>query len=108
MNFATAAERFQMISNQGTSPIVVPWQEGRERADRYRSNPCRQTARALQPYIVQVNRQYFDAVTRRGLIEEVDNSIGLPTSLFAAEWYSDEFGLQPDPASPLGIDVMVI
>ncbi|MEX2310230.1 MAG: CRISPR-associated helicase Cas3' [Pirellulales bacterium] len=108
LNFATAAEQFQMIADQGMCPIVVPWGEGRERADGYRDNPCRETARALQPYLVQVNRRYFEAVAARGLIEVSDDSIGLPTSLFAADWYSDEFGLQPDPDACLPPDVTIV
>jgi CRISPR-associated endonuclease/helicase Cas3 len=108
LDFATVADRFRMIADQGMRPIVVPWREGRARAERYRTNPCRDTARALQPYIVQVNRQYFQAVADRGLIEVSDNSIGLPTSLFTDSWYTNAFGLDPNSDSRLSPEATII
>lgn len=108
LNFATVAEKFQMIADQGMRSIVVPWGEGRERAERYRIKPDRETARALQPFLVQVNRQYFDVVAARGLIEVSDDSIGLPTSLFADGWYSHKFGLASDPDTPIPPDALMM
>lgn len=108
LNFATAARDFQMISDQGMRPLVVPWKDGPERAARYAKAPSRATARALQPYIVQVNQRYFDAVVARGLFEVSDNSIGLPTSLCTPDWYSEEFGLQSDPESQIDPSVMIL
>jgi len=108
LNFATVDRDFQMIADQGMRPLVVPWREGMERADRYRRSPSRETARALQPYIVQVNRRYFDTVVERGLFESCDDSIGLPTGLCTPDWYSDEFGLERDSEREVEPDVLIL
>ncbi|HTQ40926.1 MAG TPA: DEAD/DEAH box helicase [Pirellulales bacterium] len=108
LNFATISEKFQMIADNGMRSIVVPWKEGRERAARYQAEPSLQTVRALQPYLVQVNKMYFDNIAGRGMIEVADNSIGLPTPLFSSDWYSDEFGLQPDPQADISPDALIL
>ena len=107
-NFATAAQKFRMIDDRGQQSIVVPWGEGRSRLEAYRAEPTIQTQRALQPFIVQVNRWYFEEIASRGLIEVLDNSLGVPTSLFTDKWYSEEFGLLADPAASLEPDVLIV
>jgi len=108
LNFATAARDFQLIDDGGMRTIVVPWGEGRQRAERHRTTPSRETRRALQPFLVQVNQRYFDHLARRGLVEVVDEVLGLPTDLFTGDWYSEEFGLQTDPEAPIDPDVLVV
>ncbi len=107
-NFATAAMKFQMIADQGLRSIVVPWGDGRQRIKHYLAEPTIDTQRALQPFIVQVNRFYFEQVANRGIIEVMNDSFGIPTSLFTSQWYSDEFGLQADPASSLDPEALVV
>lgn len=108
LNFATVARDFRMISDHGMRSIVVPWRDGRERAHRFRAAPSLETQRALQPFLVQVNRWYFDQIAARGLIELTDASIGVPTPLFTATWYNDEFGLQPDPDAWIDPEVLIL
>lgn len=108
LNFATAARDFRLIEDGGMRSIVVPWGEGRERAERYRIDPSREARRALQPYLVQVNQPFFDHLVRRGLIEVANEVLGLPTDLFTGDWYSEEYGLQTDPEAPIAPDVLVI
>lgn len=108
LNFATAARDFRLIEDDGMRSIVVPWGEGRQRAERYRTVSSRETRRALQPYLVQVNQRYFDHLARRGLVEVVDDVLGLPTDLFTGDWYNEEFGLQTDPEAPIDPDVLVV
>ncbi len=107
LNFANVARDFKMIADEGMRAIAVPWGDGLKRAERYRDKPSRETARALQPFLVQVNLRYFEHIAKRGLIEVSSDSIGLPTSLFGADWYSEEFGLEIDAESPISADVMI-
>lgn len=109
MNFANVNAKFQMIDKNGMRPIVVPYGEGLARAEAYAKNPTRETRRALQPFVVDVNRWYFDHLRSRGLVECLDgnDSVGLPTALFR-DWYDEEeFGLNPDPEAPLAPDVLI-
>lgn len=106
LNFATVADRFRMIENGGMRSIAVPWGDGSERirrfldeADRF-GQPSRAARRALQPFLVQVNARFFDAIAAQGVIEPWQDDLGLPTPLFGNR-YSEEFGLNPDPAAPV-------
>jgi CRISPR-associated endonuclease/helicase Cas3 len=107
-NFATVGRSFQMIEEAGMRSIVVPWGEGQSRIDAYLAKPTLQTQRGLQPFIVQVNRRYFETLADRGIVEEVNDAFGIPTSLFSSQWYSDEFGLLADPGASLEPEVLVI
>jgi len=101
LNFANVAALFEMIDDGWSFPIVVPWPfnddgspgEGRRRAAAFREEPCRDTARDLQPYTVQIPKFAVDTLEQAGVIEIIDESVGLPTDLFDEAWYSDEFGL---------------
>lgn len=106
-NFANVDAGFRLIDSGGMRSIVVDWQDGRERIERFRREPTRQNARALQPFVVQVNARYFAHVCDRGIIEPwFDNSLGLATDLFR-DWYDEEFGLNPDSGTSLSPDVMI-
>jgi hypothetical protein len=54
MNFANVADRVRLIENDWSTPLVVPWGDAMERVRRHEADPTRETARALQRYIVQV------------------------------------------------------
>jgi CRISPR-associated endonuclease/helicase Cas3 len=118
-NFANVGSVFQLIEDGWSFPVVVPWPfsgesagEGRRRADQFRDDEDPQNkrfnSRALQPYIVAIPRQCAKELENQGIIEIVDESLGLPTSLFDEQFYSDEFGLYFDedtytnPASLMG------
>ena len=109
LNFATAARDFQMIADNGMRGIVVPWGEGRVRADKYRDQPSLETRRALQPFTVQVNQRFFAEVERRGIIEVLAGDMfGLPTPLMDGKWYTDEFGLETDPNTSISPEALMI
>lgn len=108
-NFANVDAEFTMIDSAGMRPIVVDWEDGRRRIDQFVSHPSRQHARALQPYIVQVNARYFDYVMNRGIIDSwYDGSLGLASATLFGDWYDEDLGLLPDQDAPLSPDVMVI
>ncbi len=114
LNFANVASAFNMIEDGWSFPVVVPWPfageeegQGKRRADRYRENPTRETARALQPYIVQIPKKAADELRDNGIIEFVNNdSLALPTDLFDQEWYSDEFGLYFDDDTQVNPEIL--
>ena len=100
LNFNDVGYKFRMIENDWSFPIVTPWPttgdeqgQGRKRAEAFRENPNRDTARALQPYIVQVPKKVAIQMEKEGIVTIDDGSIGLPTDMFDANWYSEEFGL---------------
>ena len=100
LNFNDVGYKFRMIESDWSFPIVTPWPmsgdekgEGLKRADAFRADPNRDTARALQPYIVQVPKKAARQMEQEGIVEIDDSSIGLPTDMFDANWYSEEFGL---------------
>lgn len=108
LNFANVAALFQMIDD-GTNTVVVPWGQGAERAEAFRRNPGRDTARALQPFSVSVNPRYYNAILDRGLIETVKgyDGLGLATDLFGRTWYDEQTGLQPDAEAGLDPEVLM-
>lgn len=100
LDFQDVGYKFRMIENDWSFPIVVPWPmsgenkgEGLNRANAFREDSNRSTARALQPYIVQVPKKAARQMEREGVVEIDEGSIGLPTDMFDANWYSEEFGL---------------
>lgn len=100
LNFANVGRAFQMIENNWSFPVVVPWPmsgpacgEGMRRAEDFRENPCRDTNRALQPYIVQIPKAAANAMANEGVIEFWEDSIGLPFATFDSNWYDKEFGI---------------
>jgi CRISPR-associated endonuclease/helicase Cas3 len=94
LNFANVAERFRLMDNSGAS-VAVPWGNGAKRIARFRRTPTRENLRALQPYLVQVRRPFFQQLQAMGVIELSHDSLGLPTSLFG-DRYDDAFGLSPE------------
>ncbi len=100
LNFNDVGYKFRMIENDWSFPIVAPWPmtgteqgEGMKRAEAFREDPNRETARALQPYIVQVPKQAARQMELDGIVTIEDGSLGLPTDMFDSNWYSEEFGL---------------
>ena len=100
LNFNDVGSKFRMIENDWSFPIVAPWPmlgdergEGTRRAEAFREAPSRDTARALQPYIVQVPKKVAWQLELEGIVTIDEGSIGLPTDMFDANWYSEEFGL---------------
>lgn len=107
-NFANVAAAFQMIDNGWSRPIVVPWGEGADRIAAFRSQVCRETVRALQPFLVQVSRQHLEYVLDQGMVEPWgETNLHLPTSLFGRS-YTEEFGLVINPDVPIDPELLMI
>jgi CRISPR-associated endonuclease/helicase Cas3 len=75
--FAAVEEAFKLI-DADTHPIVVPYEnselniDGPARLDAFVRRPSRDTARALQPLIVQVRRYQLDALRAAGITTPAD------------------------------------
>ena len=107
LNFATVDLLFRMIDSPGRS-VAVPWgDEGERRVAAFRAEPNRDTVRALQPYLVQVNQRYFDVLAAAGQLEPVGETLGLPTGLFGG-LYDEEFGLNPTADGTIDPESLVI
>jgi CRISPR-associated endonuclease/helicase Cas3 len=108
LNFANAAAAFRMIEDDWSGSLVVPWGEGGERAEAFRREPCRQTGRALQPFTVQVSKQYIQHLASLGVVEAwAATNLHLPTGLFGSR-YSEEFGLEVDPDSRIDPELLAV
>lgn len=92
LNFATVARRFQLIEDTYQRPIVVPWGEARERLDRFRRDPSRDTLRALQPYVVNVPVRQLEQLRADAAVEEIHDTV---VTLAAGyhHLYDKQFGL---------------
>jgi CRISPR-associated endonuclease/helicase Cas3 len=75
--FRTAAERFQIVADEGTATILVPYGRGRGlltalRASLGRSEgPDTRLLRSLQRFTVSVHRAHLAALLRSGALAEV-------------------------------------
>lgn len=92
MNFATVASLVRLIDDRGLRPILVPWGDADERRQAFERHPGRDTARALQPFIVQVWTHELEALVRLGAVEEVHEHAHVLTTPFR-HLYDPEFGL---------------
>ncbi len=71
--FAAVAHSFRII-DADVHPVVVPYGDAPKRLAAFRAEPSRQTARALQPFTVQVYRYRLDALRDAGITMPVDES----------------------------------
>lgn len=95
LNFATVADRFRLIEDGYQRPVAVSWGDGPARLEAYERAPSRITARALQPFIVQIP----DVAAQRLVTEQRLRSVGDALLAVAPGWetlYSEEFGLAVD------------
>jgi CRISPR-associated endonuclease/helicase Cas3 len=94
--FRTAAERFQMVADEGTATILVPFGRGAgllaelRRSTSRPEGPDRRLLRALQRFTVSVHRGHLLALQRAGALTEV-----LPDvyALDQRERYDERLGL---------------
>lgn len=110
VNFRTAAEKFKLISDEDSMPIVVRYQGANDQDDSIdkwlatlrKNGPERWLMRKLQRYTVNLNRTQAMQLFRQGDIEEI-----MP-GLFAqvSDWlYDTTLGLNPEgiPVHPVRI-----
>lgn len=95
----TLAEKFRMIEN-AQMPVIVPWdEEARDALERLRHvEKSGGLARLLQPYLVQVPRQAYDALCGVGAVQPValDKWGEQFMELVNMDLYDDNFGLSWD------------
>ncbi|MDX2176514.1 MAG: CRISPR-associated helicase Cas3' [Candidatus Sumerlaeia bacterium] len=76
-NFATVAEKFKLIEDCFTRPVVVPYDDamqavgGLQAAIARGDGGLRNRFRALQPYTISINQNSFDAALKAGALVEV-------------------------------------
>lgn len=93
LNFASVAARVRLIEDDWSAPLVVPWGDAMDRVRKHEKEPTRETARALQRYIVQVPKTAFE----KGILSGAANYM-LGESLHVlspthAHLYDSQFGL---------------
>jgi len=105
MNFGTVAERFKMIEDDYTAPVVVPYAGHEEPLERLRADgPTRETLRALQPYLVNLPKRDVDRLVKAGAVEVVRETAYALAGPFH-RMYTPVFGFciedapNPDPGS---------
>jgi CRISPR-associated endonuclease/helicase Cas3 len=91
--FKTVAEKFRMIEDDGSEPVLVPFGDASHRLDELRRfGPSRDRLRAIQPFIVTLYPQQIQALERAGALETIGDTVKalLPTH---AHLYDATFGL---------------
>lgn len=104
VNFRTAAERFQLIADEDSAPIIVCYGEESDKLlhTLRKSGPQRWLMRKLQRYTVSLHRSQITRLLQQGDIEEVIPGLFAQTG----DWlYDATLGLNPDgvPIRPVSI-----
>lgn len=109
--FETLAEKFRLIETR-MRPVIVPWDETAEDALRSLAfaKGCGAIARALQPYIVQLPHQAYDALWKAHAIQPVapDRYGEQFVQLVNPRLYDGRFGLHWDNPQFLEAEKTVI
>lgn len=96
LNFAAVEQRFQMIEDGYTRPIVVPFGAALERLEELRrKGPGRDLLRSLQPFTVSVPECNLTALARSGALERVADSVWAVPDVFQS-LYDETYGLKLD------------
>jgi CRISPR-associated endonuclease/helicase Cas3 len=91
--FRTVAQKFRMIEDDGSEPIVVPYGDASERLNRLRHlGPSRDRLRAIQRFVVSLYPQQVEALENAVALETIGGTLKalLPTH---AHLYDETFGL---------------
>ena len=108
--FRTAAERFQMVADEGTATVIVPFGDGASRLAELRRSmartegPDRWLLRSLQRFTVTVHRGHLLALLRAGALTEVQPDV---FALDQPERYDARLGLLVDDLSGVIPDLVV-
>jgi CRISPR-associated endonuclease/helicase Cas3 len=69
-DFPAVSERFKMIDDEFSIPVIAPYSDSRDRVERLRSHePNRESLRALQPYIVNLRPPDIHKLRSSGALE---------------------------------------
>ena len=104
-NFSTVAELVRFIE-EGNRPVVVPWNDAADRVAAFERAPGRGTARALQPYVVQVREHELRLLERQGALAPLEGFGHVLSSPFL-HLYDAEFGLTLDEDRPADVRALV-
>jgi CRISPR-associated endonuclease/helicase Cas3 len=91
--FKTVAEKFRMIEDDGSEPVLVPFGDSSQQLDALRRfGPSRDRLRAIQPFLVALYPQQIQALERVGALETIGDIVRtlLPTHAYL---YDATFGL---------------
>jgi CRISPR-associated endonuclease/helicase Cas3 len=91
--FKTVAEKFRMIEDDGSEPVLVPFEDASQRLDALRRfGLSRDRLRAIQPFLVTLYPQQIQALERAGALETIGDTVRalLPTHAYL---YDATFGL---------------
>jgi CRISPR-associated endonuclease/helicase Cas3 len=105
--FKSVAENFHLIEDDGSQPIVVPYDEtiGDRLEALRRFGPSRERLRALQPYLVSVYPREKDALEQIGALDTIADTVQALNPMHA-HLYDSRFGLVlegPLAAAPSGL-----
>jgi CRISPR-associated endonuclease/helicase Cas3 len=112
VNFRSASDKFRLIADEDSMPIVVRYQgeDGRDDSiDKWlatlrKSGPERWLMRKLQRYTVNLHRNQAMQLLDQGDIEEIMPGLFVQVS----DWlYDPELGLNPDGSPPRPINAIV-
>lgn len=93
LSFASVGDRFEMIEDGFSHPMVVPYGDSPARIERLRrEGPSREALRALQPFVVSVYNDAFVKLSGAGALEEVTECATVLTAPFF-HLYDARFGL---------------
>jgi CRISPR-associated endonuclease/helicase Cas3 len=92
LNFATVGERFRLIEDGFSEPLIAPWGDAEDRVARFVRNPSRETQRALQPYVVQVRDRDVARLQQMGALSPLDG-FGYTLATPYRRLYEETFGL---------------
>lgn len=105
-NFATVAQLVRFIAD-GTRPLVVPWRGVHSRVQAFERAPGRGSARALQPYVVQVREHELRLLERQGAVVPLEG-FGHVLARPYLHLYHAEFGLTLDEDATADVGALVV
>jgi CRISPR-associated endonuclease/helicase Cas3 len=92
LNFVATAEKFRIIEDGFSEAIVVPYEGSDERIDAVKKDLNRNTARALQPFLVNVYPDVLGEMEKAGALQTIGDSIRVLLPDFH-KCYDRTFGL---------------
>jgi CRISPR-associated endonuclease/helicase Cas3 len=103
LKFASVAKAFNLIEDDGSDPVVVPYGSAEGRLAELRDyGPSRERLRALQPFVVTLYPGQVEQLQRIGALETVHGIILAVQTPHYRHLYDERFGL--DLTRPLAAD----